>query len=145
MRNTLLIALALLPLTSPAAESPAAAYFGNSLLCKSAKTGAVCELWLDESGKYAVFYDSGKKAFVTGVNGPFQNEGRQGTYTAKAGKDGLKLCLKPETDKPPRPKGASPALFHDAGCLTLPAHAVGELWDFTWQGETYKMGLIKGR
>ncbi|HTP40426.1 MAG TPA: hypothetical protein VMI92_12740 [Steroidobacteraceae bacterium] len=145
MRNSLLIALALLPAAGHAAPSPAAAYFGNSLLCKAASTGAVCQLWLDENGKYAVFYDSGKKAYVKGVDGPFQYEGRQGTYTASAVKDGLKVCLKPEADHPPRPRGASPALFHDAGCVTLPTHATGELWDFSYQGETYKMGLIKGR
>jgi len=149
MRKIIFGALALAPFAiagSAHAQTGAAfPYFNNSLLCKSQQTGAVCDLWLDATGKYAVFYDSGKKAYVKGVDGPFQYEGRQGVYTAVASPDGVEICLKPEADHPPRPRGNSPALFHDAGCVTLPNHAVGELWDFTYQGETYKMGLIAGR
>ena len=147
MRKIILGALALFAIAggARAATAAASAYFGNSLLCKSQSSGGVCDLWLDASGKYAVFYDSGKRAFVKGVGGDFENEGRQGTYTARATQGGVKICLTPEVDHPPRPRGNSPALFHDAGCVTLPNHAVGEVWDFEYKGEDYKMGLIEGR
>ena len=149
MRKIILGALALAPFAiagrAHAQSDAASPYFNNSLLCKSQSSGAVCDLWLDAGGKYMVFYDSGKKAYVKGVDGPFEYEGRQGTYTAVVAPDGVRLCLKPEADHPPRPRGNSPALFHDAGCVTLPSHPVGDLWDYSYRGETYKIGLIAGR
>ena len=145
MRNIIIAAMALAPIAAHAQTGPASAYFGNSLLCKSQSSGGVCDLWLDASGKYAVFYDTGKKAYIKGIEGPFENEGRQGTYTATAIGNATEICLTPEIDTPPRPRGNSPSLFHDQGCVTLPNHPAGQLWDFTYQGETYTMGLIKGR
>jgi hypothetical protein len=140
-----MMAPVLAPVLAKAADTSAAsAYFGNSLLCKSA-AGGVCDLWLEPSGEYSVFYDSGKKAFVKDVTGPFQYEGRKGTYTASRADGGVQICLTPEAENPPRPSGASPALFHDAGCVTVPDHPLGEVWNFTFQGEGYKVGLIKGR
>jgi hypothetical protein len=127
------------------AADPALEYYGNSLLCKAQSSGAVCDLWLEPSGRYSVFYDSGQKAYVKGVEGDFENEGRTGTYTARATRAGLKLCLKPDADAPPRPPGHSPALFHEAGCVVLAQHPVGELWTLKLGGETYRMGLISGR
>jgi hypothetical protein len=143
----LLSALILLAGAAPAADAadPAGDYYGNSLLCKAESSGAVCDLWLDAGGRYAVFYDSGQKAYVKSVAGDFENEGRTGTYTAHATPAGLKLCLKPDADTPPRPAGHSPALFHDAGCIVLPHHATGELWSLSFGGERYRMGLIAGR
>jgi hypothetical protein len=131
--------------TAAYAADPAADYFGNSLLCKAQSSGAVCDLWLEPGGRYAVFYDSGQKAYVKNVHGDFENEGRTGSYTARATPAGLKLCLKPDVDVPARPSGHSPALFHDAGCIVLPHHALGELWSLTLGAETYRMGLISGR
>jgi hypothetical protein len=131
--------------TSAYAADPAAAYYGNSLLCKAQSSGAVCDLWLDAGGRYAVFYDSGQKAYVKGVQGDFENEGRTGSYTAHATHSGLRLCLKPDADTPARPQGQSPSIFHEAGCVVLPNHAPGELWTLRFGGETYRMGLISGR
>jgi len=131
--------------TSAHAADPAAAYYGNSLLCKAQSSGAVCDLWLDADGRYAVFYDSGQKAYVKGVQGDFENEGRTGSYTAQLTRAGLKLCLKPDADAPARAPGHSPTIFHEAGCLVLPIHALGELWTLRRDGETYRMGLISGR
>jgi hypothetical protein len=142
-----LTGLLMLTLTAAAAQAadPAADYYGNSLLCKAQSSGAVCDLWLEPGGRYAVFYDSGQKAYVKGVQGDFENEGRTGSYTAQATHAGLRLCLKPDADTPPRPAGHSPALFHEAGCLVLPHHAPGELWTLSFGGETYRLGLISGR
>ncbi len=146
MRKYSLAALLLAPLAATHAQTSAASvYFGNSLLCKSQTSGGVCDLWLNQNGTYQVFYDSGKRAIVKGVNGDFENEGRQGTYTASDSASGVKICLTPEADHPPRPRGNSPALFRDAACTVLPPHDLEALWDFTYQGENYKMGLIKGR
>jgi hypothetical protein len=131
--------------TSAAAADPAADYYGNSLLCKAQSSGAVCDLWLDATGRYAVFYDSGQKAYGKGVQGDFENEGRTGHYTARSTPAGLRLCLKPDVDAPARPQGHSPAIFHEAGCIVLPHHVAGELWTLTFGGETYRMGLISGR
>jgi hypothetical protein len=142
LTGLLLLALAT---TAVHAADPAAAYYGNSLLCKAQSSGAVCDLWLEPSGRYAVFYDSGQKAYVKGVAGDFENEGRTGHYTARATRTGLKLCLTPDADAPPRPQGHSPAIFHAAGCITLPHHAAGELWTLSFGAETYRMGLISGR
>lgn len=127
------------------AGDAASEFYGNSFLCKAQSTGAVCDLWLDANGHYSVFYDSGKKAYVTGVDGDFENEGRTGTYTATQTAQGLKICLTPQADNPARPRGHSPALFHDAGCTTVPAHGVGEVWTFSHEGETYRVSLIRGR
>lgn len=143
--RTLIASILLLGVTNAHAADPAAAYYGNSLLCKAQSSGAVCDLWLDADGRYAVFYDSGQKAYVKGVQGDFENEGRTGSYTAQATRSGLRLCLKPDKDVPARPKGHSPAIFHEAGCLVLPTHAPGELWTLHLGDETYRMGLISGR
>lgn len=147
MMRTFTVAILMLLLGARAvlAADPAHEYYGNSLLCKAQSSGAVCDLWLEPSGRYAVFYDSGQKAYVKGIEGDFENEGRTGTYTARATRAGLKLCLKPDADSPPRPPGHSPALFHEAGCVVLPNHAPGELWSLTLGGESYRMGLISGR
>jgi hypothetical protein len=145
--RTLIAAMLLLALgaTGARAADPAAAYYGNSLLCKAQSSGAVCDLWLDADGRYAVFYDSGQKAYVKGVQGDFENEGRTGSYTARATHSGTRLCLKPDVDVPPRPRGHSPEIFREAGCFVLPSHPLGELWTLRLGGETYRMGLISGR
>ncbi len=139
--STFLIALSA---TANAADS-AADFYGNSFICKDASTGAVCDLWLDANGRYAVFYDSGQKAYVKGVQGDFENEGRTGTYTATPTAAGLKVCVKPDIDRPPRPRGHSPALFREASCTTLPAHQLGEIWTLAHDGHTYRVALIPGR
>ena len=138
---TLLIALRA---TANAADS-AADFYGNSFICKDPSTGAVCDLWLDANGRYAVFYDSGQKAYVKGVNGDFENEGRTGTYIATSTPAGLRVCIKPNVDRPRRPRGHSPSLFREASCTTLPTHKVGEIWTLAYDGHTYRVALIPGR
>src|SRR5271168_3342565 len=107
--SSVLVLLSLGAASAHAAD-PAADYYGNSLLCKAQSSGAVCDLWLEPGGRYVVFYDSGQKAYVKSVQGDFENEGRTGSYTARATRAGLKVCLKPDADSPPRPPGHSPAI-----------------------------------
>lgn len=139
------IAVLLSVATGVHAADSAADFYGNSLLCKDAGSGAVCDLWLDASGRYAVFYDTGVKAYVKGVRGDFQYEGRTGRYTATATDGGLRVCLTPDADTPSRPTKHAMPLFYDAGCIVLPHHPLGELWSFTSNGQQYRMGLLAGR
>jgi hypothetical protein len=128
----------LLPIAAAHATSPAAFYFGHSLLCRQQSTGAVCELWLNPDGRYAVFYDSRHPTRS-------RYEGRQGAYQITAAPAGVRLCLRPDTDPTPRTTTAGVALFHDPGCLTLPIHPIGEPFTLQFGSQTYRLLLVQGR
>ncbi len=145
MRLVIFAALALAPFAARAQTFAADAYFDNSLLCKSLKSKAVCDLWLNPSGRYEVFYDSGKGAMARNAGGAFQFEGRQGTYTARNSAAGVEICLTPDADNPPLPRSPAPALFHDQDCVTVPFGVIGQQSDISYKGEDYEVELVSGR
>jgi hypothetical protein len=122
------------------ATAPAAFYFGQSLLCRAQATGATCELWLFPTGRYAVFYDRGPATRP----GTLRYEGRQGSYAAQFAPGGIQLCLRPEDETPPRPAAPS-LLFHDSGCVVLPAHPIGEVFTLNYGATAYNLVLAQGQ
>ena len=136
---------AVLVVANAQATTPGALYVGQSLLCRQRATGARCELWLNADGRYDVFYDSLRASVARGVAGPFRYEGRQGAYAVTAAPGGVQLCLRPDQDAAPRGSGVGVALFHDAGCVVLPVHPIGEVFPLDFAGQSYSLVLAQGR
>jgi hypothetical protein len=123
------------------ATTPAAFYIGHSLLWRDRATGQAGELWLNVDGRYVVFYDSLRTAEVH----LFRWEARQGAYQATVAPGGVKLCLQPDGDVVPRGSGVGVPLFHDAGCIIIPVHPIGEVSAFDQAGRSDSMALAQGR
>ena len=117
---------------------------GDTLLCRVPLSGATCALWLLPAGRYVAFFDSGKKAYVTGLAGAFEFEGQEGRYTLRLG-SAVTLCLAPDAPDPPRRFSRAPHLFHDPGCVTLPRLASGQTEPFHYKDQDYDLGIGNGR
>jgi hypothetical protein len=125
------LSVALLLAFPAGATTPAALYFGQTLLCRQQATGATCALWLNPDGRYAVFYDTGRPTLP-------RFQGRQGAYQLTA----TSLCLRPNESPAP---DIGVTLFHDQGCTALPVHPIGEAFDLTADGQSYTLELVQGR
>jgi hypothetical protein len=108
------------------ADDPMANTYGNTVVTKSAKTGATGMLYFDQDMTYT--------AKATGANGQPVSYG--GTWSLKDG--GNTICLTPKL--PPNTPGSAPS------CTPLQKHAVGDSWSVTNdQGETFDVSLTAGR
>jgi hypothetical protein len=150
-----LLMLLLLPLATfalaPKAHAQtvgAASFFNNTIYCQNQKSLLSCALWLDPDGTYIVFFNrGGQKIMPQSAAGPFQFEGREGTYTTRiVGKD-TQACLKPDTSTPfTYYTEKDGEVFAGAGCYTLPVLDVGTSEIKTLPGgKTYKFWLLAGR
>lgn len=154
MRNAissgLLLLLATVAASAAIGAAPRAAipsvYYGNTLVCRDAQANITCHVWFDSDGRYYVFFDLGKQPQPATPHGPFQFEGREGTYTVRMGRQGLEACLHPSSPKIELVADQRHALFAGAACYVVPRHALGDQWQYTdTRGQPYTLWLLAGR
>jgi hypothetical protein len=152
MRRALLLMImgvcGTLPLGARAAN-PAwlSAYFGNSVVCKALMGPASCHLWLNADGSYDIFYDRGMQSeSPKDMHGPFEFEGRDGSYRLENAPTGYRLCLTPNKAAWGYAIEKTHELFAEASCYAIAPHQIGDAWlDIDAYGKHYKMWLLAGR
>jgi len=123
-------------------------FFNNTIYLQNQKTLVSGALWLNQDGSYIVFFNrGGQKIMPQSAAGPFQLEGREGTYTTRIVGSSTEACLKPDTSTKftyYTEKGGE--VFAGSGCYELPVLAVGASEVKTLpDGKTYKFWLLGGR
>jgi hypothetical protein len=147
--------LALLASTLVASAGPLAAedltplhqYFDNTLIWKNQATGATGRIWLNADGRYFAFYNLGPQPKPPDVHGPFQIEGRPGTFTLRAEGSESLLCLWPASRRLELGAQLQHELYSEAMCYEFAPHAIGDSWieDADPLHRPYKFWLVKGR
>ena len=126
--------------------APPSIYFENSLVCRNQTNGTSCQLWLNKDGTYQVMFNRGPQEAKPSANGPWQLEGRDGTYSMRE-RDGVsQVCLQPNSGSGSYEVERANEIFASAGCYPLELHSLGEKWDQKdGAGHTYTMWLVEGR
>lgn len=131
---------------SAADADPLAAYYDNTLVCQNQVTKAKCRLWLNRDGKYFAFYDLGSQSKMPDINGPFQINGREGTYTLRKEDGKSKLCLWIAAPRIKINAEQQREVFSEAGCNDFTAHKLGDTWtEKDLMGRDVKFWLMAGR
>ena len=140
-------ALALVtPKASAADFTPMQSFFDNTLICQDHDTKAVCHVWFNSDGSYYVFYDLGPQPKPAAINGPFQFEGREGTYFLKVQGAGVEVCLRPATPVVALAAQHAHEFLSEANCYPLALHHVGARWQQAdSRGREYTFWLLAGR
>jgi|SRR5579871_6338484 len=113
--------------TAASADDPMATTYGNTVVTKNAKTGAVGELLFNADGTYT--------AKGTGADGKANQY--PGKWVVKD--NGATLCLTPQLP-PNTPNAPAPS------CSPLAVHPVGEHWSVTNdQGDSFDVVVNSGR
>jgi hypothetical protein len=123
---------------------PLASYYGNSLVCQSEKTGAVCHIWFNPDGRYYAFYNLGPQSGPAQIDGPFQIEGREGQYKVEGKPGAFKVCLTPQPAVRLEAESAH-ELFSEEACYPVAPYEVGDKWATQWRDAQYTLWLLKGR
>lgn len=129
---------------SQARAAGAEIFYNNTLYCQNQASFGTCTLWLNGDGTYQVFYNRGvQKVVPQSAAGPFQYEGREGTYTV----NGSQVCLKPdESTQFSYESEKAGEIYAGSGCYDLPALAVGQsVVKAEAGGKSYKFWLLAGR
>jgi hypothetical protein len=125
---------------------PLANYYANTLTCRNEVTQAICRVWLNRDGQYFVFYNLGKQPKAPDINGPFQINGRTGTWTVRPDGAGVKLCLWVAAPRTKILAEQQKEMYSEATCYPFTAHKVGDKWtDKDLQGREVTMWLTEGR
>ena len=143
----------LMTLTASAADKKASApvdplanYYSNTLTCRNEVTKAICRVWLNSNGEYFVFYNLGSQSKAPDINGPFQINGRTGSYTVRRDGDGVKLCLWVAAPRIKILAEQNQEMYSAATCYPFTPHKVGDKWtEQDLQGRELTMWLTKGR
>jgi hypothetical protein len=110
--------------TAAYADDALSSAYGNTVVTKSAKTGATSKMMFNQDGTYT----------VSAVDAKGQPVSFGGTWAAKADA----VCMTPQL-----PAGSPGA---GTTCAPLQKHAVGDSWTTTNdQGETYDVSIVAGR
>jgi hypothetical protein len=126
--------------------TPLQSFFENTLICQDHDTKAVCHAWFNSDGSYYVFYDLGPQSKPAAIDGPFQFEGREGTYTLKLQGAGVEVCLRPATPVVALAAQHAQEFLSDAQCYPLALHNVGARWQQAdSRGREYTFWLLAGR
>jgi hypothetical protein len=121
-------------------------FFENTLVCQDHETKAVCRVWFNDDGGYYVFYDLGAQSKPASIKGPFQFEGREGTYSVNEQTDGVEVCLHPATPVVSLAAQSAHEFLSEAECYALVLHAVGARWQQSdRRGRQYTFWLMAGR
>jgi hypothetical protein len=135
--------------TLAADEDVLGAYFGNTYIWKNQVSNATGRMWLNADGKYFVFFNMGTQAKMPDDhgNGPWQVQGREGTYTLRRGADGMQLCLWPATRRVDIGAAQSGEIYAESKCYDFTPQQVGASWTAKGdaKGRDYKFWLVKGR
>ncbi|MFT3906956.1 MAG: hypothetical protein QM718_11670 [Steroidobacteraceae bacterium] len=131
---------------SAAPLDPLAELYGNTLVCQNQVTKAKCRLWVNPDGKYFAFFDNGSQPNPPDINGPFQIEGREGTYTVRNDTGANQLCLWIAAPRIKLLAEANKEMYSESACYALGAHKVGESWvEKDASGRDVKFWLMAGR
>jgi hypothetical protein len=134
------------PVAIAADFTPLQSFFDNTLICQDHDTKAVCHVWLNSDGSYYVFYDLGPQPKPALINGPFQFEGREGTYLLKAQAAGVEVCLRPSAPVVALAAQRAHEFLSEAQCYPLALHNVGARWQQAdRRGREYTFWLMAGR
>jgi hypothetical protein len=134
--------------TPVSAANPASLqyYFENTLVCQDHETKGVCHAWFNSDGGYYVFYDLGAQSKPASIEGPFQFEGREGTYSLHERTDGVEVCLQPSKPIVPLAAQSAHEFLSEAECYPLAVHTVGARWQQSdRRGRQYTFWLMAGR
>jgi len=131
---------------SAATADPLANYYTSTLICEDQTTKAQCRLWLNPDGKYFAFYNLGPQSKVPDINGPFQVEGREGTYTLRDDGGVYQLCLWVAAPRIRIGAEVAGEMYSEAACYPFAPHKAGDAWnDKDLVGRDTKFWLMKGR
>ena len=122
-------------------------YYDNTLIWQDLTTRAVGRLWLDGDGHFFVFYNMGPQPRPPDISGPFQVEGRWGTYTLRHGNGAYQLCLWPAAPRTRIDAEVQHEVFAQSACYPFAAHKPGDVWAQTADtlGRPYRFWLVSGR
>jgi hypothetical protein len=141
-------ALAALAVGSASATdlTPLRSFFDNTLVCQDHETKAVCHVWFNGDGTYYVFYDLGPQPKPASIEGPFQFEGREGTYSLHEQAAGVEVCLQPAMPVVLLAAQNAHEFLSEMECYPLALHAVGTRWQQSdRRGRQYTFWLMPGR
>lgn len=131
---------------SPQPADPLADYYANTLVCQNQVTKAVCRLWVNPDGHYFAFFDNGSQPNPPGIEGPFQIEGREGTYTVRNDDGSTQLCLWVAAPRIRLLAESQQQMYSESACYPLAAHKAGESWlAKDASGRDVKFWLMAGR
>jgi hypothetical protein len=134
------------PVAIAADFTPLQSFFDNTLICQDRDTKAVCHVWFNSDGSYYVFYDLGLQPKPALVDGPFQFEGREGTYLLKEQAGGVEVCLRPAIPVVALAAQHAHEFLSEAECYPLALHNVGARWQQAdRRGREYTFWLMAGR
>ena len=126
--------------------TPLQLFFDNTLICQDHDTKAVCHVWFNRDGSYYVFYDLGPQPKPALIDGPFQFEGREGTYLLKVQAAGVELCLRPAIPVVSLAAERTHEFLSEAECYPLALHNVAARWQQAdRRGREYTFWLMAGR
>jgi hypothetical protein len=127
--------------------APLQQYFENTLIWKNQATGATGRIWLNPDGRYFAFYNLGPQPKPPDVHGPFQIEGRLGTFTLRSEGSSSLLCLWPASPRLELGAQLQHEVYSEAMCYEFVPHAIGDSWDEDADPlhRPYKFWLVKGR
>lgn len=129
-----------------AADAPSSQYFNNTLLCQNTSNKAFCRLWLNPDGSYQLYYRFGKQPKMPEADGPFEMEGRDGTYTASSEGAMLNICLKPNPVGIPLQMETAHVFFGEQRCYEVEQHRFNDTWQQQGpDGKTYQLWMLEGR
>jgi len=134
-------------LASAADSDVLSRYFANTLIWQNQNTHAIGRLWLNADGHYFAFYNLGPQAQMPDANGPFQVQGREGTYTLRHEDAGYQLCLWPAAPRIAIGAQRQGELYAGADCYAFTPHEVGEEWHATLAAgaASYRFWFVSGR
>jgi hypothetical protein len=150
---SLMMTAALIQTTAWSAERAVAAttdplvnYYTNTLTCRNEVTKAICRVWLNRDGQYFAFYNLGAQAKAPDINGPFQINGRTGTWTVRPDGNGVKLCLWVAAPRTKILAEQRQEMYSEATCYPFTPHKVGDKWtEKDLQGRELTLWLTEGR
>lgn len=129
-----------------AVTDPVANYYDNTLTCQNQVTKAVCRVWLNRDGRYYVFYNLGAQPKMPDINGPFQINGRTGTYTIRNDDGQTRLCLWVEAPRIKINAEQQREMYSEATCYPFTPHKVGDKWsEKDLLGRDLTLWLTEGR
>jgi hypothetical protein len=122
-------------------------YFRNTLIWQNQASRATGRIWLNPDGHYYAFYNLGPQPKAPDVHGPFQVEGRLGTFTLRTEAFGSLLCLWPASPRLELKAQQEHELYSESMCYPFVSHAVGDIWEESADPlhRAYKFWLVKGR
>lgn len=120
-------------------------YDGNTIVCQDVTNLAVCRIFLNADGTYEAFYFFGKQPKMPEADGPFEQEGREGTYVVARAAGQSWVCIKPAPVGVSMQMETGHEFFGEEACYALSAHKLGDKWTQRSLGKQFTLWLLEGR